>query len=81
MKVQEIVEKIPDAVGVTGSTNVTLTAGSAGILSSIAGWNWPAIIASAVALLGLLANLWFQRRRDAREKELHRAQLDSLRGR
>lgn len=81
MKIQEVIEKIPDAVGATGSTHVTIASGSAGILSSMAGWNWTAIIASAVALLGLLANLWFQRRRDAREREMHQAQLDALRGR
>ncbi|AZV93599.1 hypothetical protein CBF45_07600 [Bordetella sp. J329] len=81
MKVQEVVERIPDAVGASNATNVTITAGSAGILSSIAGWNWPAIIASIVALLGLFANLWFQRRRDAREREMHQAQLDAIRSR
>lgn len=79
MKLQDVVDKIPDASGAARATDATLAAGSTGILTAIAGWNWTAIIASAVALLGLLANLWFQRRRDAREREMHQAQLDAVR--
>lgn len=79
MSLRDLLERIPDATAISIATKQTAGWSFAGIISAIAGWNWPAIIASAVALLGLLANLWFQRRRDAREQELHRAKLNAIR--
>lgn len=71
MKFSEISQSAIDAAGISASTKTTIGAGTTGLFAAVAGWNWPAIIASLVALVGLAANIYFQRRRDKREtKEL-----------
>lgn len=67
MRNRSLIEQIPDAVGISLSTKATVGAGVASIFSSVAQWNWTAIIASLVAILGLAMNYYFQRRRDKRE--------------
>lgn len=81
MRLREIIEAIPDASAISVSTKATIGASGTGLFASVAQWNWTAIVASAVAVVGLAANLYFQRRRDKRERELHQAQLAALRER
>lgn len=81
MNLKDVIDAIPDAAAISISSKTTVGAGGAGIFASMAQWNWTAIIASAVALAGLAANLYFQRRRDKRERELHKAQMEALRER
>lgn len=85
MRIRDVIEAIPDTVGITVSSKVTVGAGAGGIVASMAQWNWPAIIASSVAICGLAINFYFQHRRDKRDKEenrrkeeLHQAQLQAL---
>lgn len=73
--------KIPDTVGITVSTNTTIYSGLTGIFSSITNWNWTSIIASTVAILGLAMNVYFQRRRDKRERMESQARIDELKAR
>lgn len=88
MKLRELIETIPDTAAISVSTKATLGASGTGLFASVAQWNWTAITASLVAIIGLAANLYFQRRRDKRERddarrreELHQAQLAALRER
>ena len=81
MKLKELIDAIPDAVALSVSSKVTVGASATGLLSSVAQWNWTAIIASLVAIVGLAANVYFLRRRDKRERDLHAAQMAALRDR
>lgn len=88
MSIRQALDAIPDATGISASQHTTIWAGTGGILASMAQWNWPAIIASTIALLGLAVNIYFLRRRDRREREedrrreeMHRARLAALRDR
>ena len=80
MRLRHLIEQVPDAVGVSISSKATVGAGLTGIASSMAHWNWTAIIASTVAVLGLGMNWYFQRRRDKREHDEHIAKLNKLMG-
>ena len=62
-----------DAVGIKSSAATTYGATVSSILASVAGWNWTAIITGAVAILGLLVQVYFQIRRDRRETRESRA--------
>ena len=79
MRLRDQIDAIPDTAAISVSTKMTLSASGTGLLASMAQWNWTAIIASVVAIVGLVANLYFQRRRDKREREFHEAQLEMLR--
>ena len=76
-----LVDAIPDTAAISVSTKATIGASGTGLFASVAQWNWTAIVASAVAVIGLAANLYFQRRRDKRERELHKAQMEALKAR
>ena len=81
MQIRDLIEAIPDSSAISLSAKATIGGSGAGIFASIADWNWTAICASLVAVIGLAANLYFQRRRDRRERELHKAQMAALRAR
>lgn len=87
LRVQRFIENIPDASAISVATKTTLSGGAAGLYSWISGVNWVGAISILVAVIGLGANLYFQRRRDKREQEEHRVRLierelmlDKLRG-
>lgn len=67
-------KNIPDQTGIAASIKTTVISGFAGILSGMAQWNWPAIIASTVAIAGLAINFYFQKRKDRRDKERREAE-------
>lgn len=68
MQLREVLSDIPDQAGISASIKMTVFSGLAGIFSGIAEWNWPAIIASTVAIAGLAINFYFQVRQDRRNK-------------
>lgn len=70
-----------DALAISISSKTTYGASAGSLLASIAGWNWPAIIASAVAILGLIINLAFKIRRDRRESAESIERIAALRER
>lgn len=77
MRLRNFVEHIPDSLGVTLSTNTTIVAGGTGITSALLQLNWTAIIASTVAILGLIMNYYFNHRQAQRDKE-HKAREQML---
>lgn len=79
MRLRDLIDAIPDTAAISVASKTTLGASGTGLLASMVQWNWTAIIASVVAIVGLVANLYFQRRRDKREREFHEAQLEILR--
>lgn len=68
MRLRHLIEQVPDAVGVSVSTNTTWVAGGTGIASALMQLNWTAIIASTVAILGLVMNFYFNKRREQRDR-------------
>lgn len=68
-----------EAAGIS-IANKTMVGGAA---TGLVGWlsqvNWIGVTGALVAIVGLVANIYFQRRRDRRERELHQAQLEILR--
>jgi len=81
MNIRDVIDAIPDTAAISLSSKTTVGAGITGVFASAAQWNWTAIIASVVAILGLAVNFYFLRRRDKRERELHKAQMAALRER
>lgn len=80
VRIRNFIEHIPDASAISVATKTTASAGAAGLYSWIASVNWIGVISVFVAVVGLVANLYFQRRRDKREHEEHLAKLAELRG-
>lgn len=75
-----------DDAAITTATRTT----EAGAITGVVGWaaqvNWIGLTGIFIAALGLIANLWFQRRRDARERqeearriEMHEEKLRAIR--
>jgi len=68
-----------DDTAITASTRTT----EAGAVTSFVGWaaqvNWIGWTGILIALAGLLANLYFQRRRDKRERAEHVARMKAIR--
>lgn len=55
--------------------------GLSGAAAFFVGINWIGWISLAIAVLGLLINLYFSWQRDRREKEVHRMKMKELEGR
>ncbi len=79
VRIRNFIEHIPDSAAISVATKTTVGAGTAGVYSWIASVNWIGVISVFVAVVGLVANLYFQRRRDKREHEEHLAKLADLR--
>lgn len=70
------------AVEVIGASigNKTMLAGAGtSVLAWLASVNWVGLTGAAVAILGLLVNLYFQHRRDKREAAESAARIEALR--
>ncbi|WP_432785019.1 hypothetical protein AAEX37_01940 [Oligella sp. MSHR50489EDL] len=80
MRLRDYLEHVPDTAAISLSTKTTVTAAGASALSSIADWNWTAIISLTIAAVGLLSNIYFQRRREAREIAEHKIRLKKIMG-
>lgn len=81
LKLKDYIEHIPDSAAVSVASRTTVGAGFAGVYSWIASINWIGVISILVALAGLFANLYFQRRRDKREHVEHLARMAEITGR
>lgn len=68
LRIKDFIEHIPDSAAIAISTRTTVGAGVAGVYSWISSVNWIGVISVLVAVLGLLVNLFFQRRRYKLEK-------------
>jgi len=56
-----------EATGISVASKTTYTGGGAAFLGLLAQVNWLGVIGSIVAVVGLIANIYFQLKRDKRE--------------
>lgn len=78
MRVRDILDKVPDAAAISVASKTTVTSASGSVLAAFAGMNWTSIIASLAAVIGLVANIYFQLRRDRRERQETAARVAAL---
>jgi len=81
MKLRDALDKVPDAAAISVSSKTTAASASGSILAAFAGMNWPSVLASVAAIVGLLANIYFQIRRDRRERHETAARLNAIQAR
>lgn len=67
--------------GISIANKMMVAGGSTGFLAWLSQVNWIGWLGVAVAVMGLAANLYFQRRRDKREQAEHQARMDALKDR
>lgn len=70
-----------EVVGASIANKATATGAVTGVLGYLVDINWVGLVGVAVAVLGLLSNLYFQIRRDRREAAESDARIEALRGR
>lgn len=70
-----------DVVGASVASKVTQGGAVAGLVGWLASINWVGLIGLLVAVLGLLANVYFQMRRDRREAAESAARIEAIKGR
>jgi len=63
------------------ANKTTLGGATAGAIGYLANVNWIGLLGTLVAIGGFAVSFWFQWRRDKRENEMHRAQLDAIKRR
>lgn len=80
VRIRNFIEHIPDSAAISVATKTTVGAGITGAYSWISSINWVGVISVLVAVIGLVTNLYFQRRRDKREHEEHVERLAQMRG-
>lgn len=74
-------ESIVEVVGASVASKGMLTGGAVGLVGWLSQVNWIGITGVAVAVLGLLINLFFQVRKDRRETLESAARLEALKER
>jgi len=74
-------ESIVEVVGASVANKGMLVGGAAGMVGWLSQVNWIGIAGVAVAVLGLLINLFFQVRKDRRESIESAARLEALKER
>ena len=72
-------ESIVEVVGASVANKGMLVGGAAGMVGWLSQVNWIGIAGVAVAVVGLLINLFFQVRKDRREHAESQARLQALR--
>ena len=75
MRIRDYVNQIPDSAAVSLSSSTTIGAGAVGFLSWVGSINWVGLISVLVAVVGLIANVYFSYRKHKREEELHQFTL------
>ncbi|MEJ2922101.1 holin, partial [Bordetella avium] len=70
--------KLEDAA-ITAANRATEAGAATGVLGWATQVNWIGWAGVVIALGGLFANLFYQRRRDRREKTEHEARMESIR--
>lgn len=61
------------------SDKATLGGAATGVIGWLASINWIGLLGVAIALMGLIANVYFQHRRDKREQLETTARIEALR--
>jgi 4-hydroxybenzoate polyprenyltransferase len=61
------------------SDKATLGGAATGVIGWLASINWIGLLGVAIALMGLIANVYFQHRRDKREQLETAARIEALR--
>ena len=74
-------ESIVEVVGASVANKGMLVGGAAGMVGWLSQVNWIGIAGVAVAVVGLLINLFFQVRKDRRESIESAARLEALKER
>lgn len=74
-------ESIVEVVGASVANKGMLVGGAAGMVGWLSQVNWIGIAGVAVAVVGLLINLFFQVRKDRRESIESAARLEALKDR
>ena len=72
-------ESIVEVVGASVANKGMLVGGAAGMVGWLSQVNWIGIAGVAVAVVGLLINLFFQVRKDRREAAESQARIQALR--
>jgi heme exporter protein D len=75
MKISEVAV---DAAAISTSSKITAGGGTAGLIGFATSVNWLGIGGFLIAVIGLLVNLYFQRRRDKREHAEHLARTAAI---
>lgn len=71
-------ESIVEVVGASVASKGMLMGGAAGLVGFFSQVNWIGVSGVAIAVLGLLINLYFQVRKDRREHAESQARLQAL---
>lgn len=74
-------ESIVEVVGASVASKGMLTGGAVGLVGWLSQVNWIGITGVAVAVLGLVINVYFQWRKDHRESLESAARIEALRER
>jgi hypothetical protein len=74
-------ESIVEVVGASVASKGMLTGGAVGLVGWLSQVNWIGITGVAVAVLGLVINVYFQWRKDHRESVESAARIEALRER
>ena len=72
-------ESIGEVVGASVASKGMLTGGAVGLVGFFSQVNWIGVSGVAIAVLGLLINLYFQVRKDRREHDESAARIQALR--
>lgn len=70
--------KLIDDLAIILSNRTTEAGAITGVVGWLASINWIGWTGVLIALVGLASNIHFQRRRDRREREHHRARMAAL---
>lgn len=70
-----------DDAAITTATRTAETGAGVGLLGWATQVNWIGWLGVMIAAVGLLANLYYQRRRDRRERAEHEARMAAIRER
>lgn len=81
IKTMNLREVAVEATGISAANKTMAIGAGVGATGWWAQVNWLGLTGVLVAVIGLFANLYFQHRRDKREKEMHQAQLAALKDR
>ncbi|RMV04170.1 hypothetical protein ALP19_01732 [Pseudomonas syringae pv. tomato] len=74
-------EGIIEAVGASVASKGMIAGAATGVVGWLSQVNWIGIMGAAVAILGLLVNIYFQWRKDTREERESNARIAALRER
>ena len=80
-QIREMGDAAIDAIAIPASNKTTAGGAVTGILGWLASVNWLGVSGVLIALVGLIVNIYFQWRRDRRERTESAARMAALRDR